>query len=124
MSATLRASLAAEGFGTESGPTTPATAEERKTQRALEDAALDAAVAINQVHGFFGGCPCEEQGRCGRSVRPTRLLCRGWPKYKAQRGADRCLRGQDTLFSTQARQSTASVASVQTWTPCKRASPE
>lgn len=93
MSATLRASLAAEGFGTESGPTTPATAEERKTQRALEDAALDAAVAINQVHGFFGGCPCGEQGRYGRSVRPTWLLCRGWPKYKAQRGAERCLRG-------------------------------
>ena len=93
MSATLRASLAAEGFGTESGPTTPATAEERKTQRALEDAALDAAVAINQVHGFFGGCPCGEQGRYGRSVWPTWLLCRGWPKYKAQRGAERCLRG-------------------------------
>ena len=124
MSATLRASLAAEGFWTESGPTTPATAEERKTQRALEDAALDAAVAINQVHGFFGGCPCGEQGRYGRSVRPTWLLCRGWPKYKAQRGAERCLRGLATLFSTQARQSTASVASVQTWTPCKRASPE
>ena len=126
MSAMLRASLAAEGFGTESGPTTAAaTAEERKrkTQRALEEAALDAAVAINQVHGFFGGCPCGEQGRYGRSVRPTRLLCRGWPS-KAQRCAERCLRGLATLFSTQARQSTASLASVQTWTPCKRASLE
>jgi len=43
---------------------------------------------------------------------------------KAQRVVERCLRGLATLFSTQARQSTASVASVQTWTPCKRASPE
>ena len=60
---------------------------------ALEEAALDAAVAINQVHGFFGVCPCGEQGRYGRSVRPTRLLCRGWPKYKAQSGAERRLRG-------------------------------
>jgi hypothetical protein len=80
MSATLRASLAAEGFGTESGPTSAAAAEERKTQRALEEAALDAAVAINQVHGFFGGCDVEKEGRYGRSVRPTRLLCRCWPR--------------------------------------------
>jgi hypothetical protein len=50
MSATgnVRASLAAEGFATES-TTAAATAEERKSQRDLEDAALDAAVAITQV---------------------------------------------------------------------------
>ena len=75
----VRASLAREGFATES-TTAAATAEERKSQRVLEEAALDAAVAINQVHGFFGGCDVEKEGRYGRSVRPTRLLCRCWPR--------------------------------------------
>tara|TARA_B100000787_G_C15952405_1_gene189665 strand:- start:169 stop:450 length:282 start_codon:yes stop_codon:yes gene_type:complete len=49
----IRARLAAEGFLTE--PTTAAaTAEEQRSRRALEEASLGAAVAITQVHGFFG----------------------------------------------------------------------
>ena len=49
----VRASLAGESFATES-TTAAATAEERKSQSTLEEAALDAAVAITQIHGFFG----------------------------------------------------------------------
>ena len=77
----VRASLAREGFATES-TTAAATAEERKSQRVLEEAALDAAVAITQVHGFFGERLCENKGRYGRPARPKRLIGRGRPKFR------------------------------------------
>ena len=59
----VRASLAAEGFATES-TSAAATAEERKSQRVLEEAALAAAVAITQVSAT----------RHARLLRPTCYL--------------------------------------------------